>query len=344
LGISLDEATVPEDISNLWSIFGSKNKIPSIEELDSHFMSEEINSGIPGHLHRKSEFLTHPVFHQHHSETSMLRYLRYLQDKDIALDRSMIPLGSCTMKLNATSEMIPVSWPEFSNIHPFAPAKQAEGYQEMIRELENSLIRITGFDAVSMQPNSGAQGEYAGLLSIRHYHKSRGDSQRNICLIPSCAHGTNPASATLANMKIVIVKCDKDGNIDVEDLSEKAEKHAENLAALMITYPSTHGVFEDSIIRICEIIHENNGQVYMDGANSDYTVLKHTMSRRIGNHQSCEIFSVFFRFFTQILDIDVTVFITFHDNYFHVSQCRTRRICTVSGAGNQADVTLRIAP
>ena len=267
LGISLDEATVPEDISILWSIFGSKNKIPSIEELDSHFMAEKINSGIPGHLHRKSEFLTHPVFHQHHSETSMLRYLRYLQDKDIALDRSMIPLGSCTMKLNATSEMIPVSWPEFSNIHPFAPAKQAEGYEEMIRELENSLIRITGFDAVSMQPNSGAQGEYAGLLTIRHYHKSRGDSQRDICLIPSSAHGTNPASATLANMKIIIVKCDKDGNIDLENLREKAEKHADKLASLMITYPSTHGVFEDSIIHICEIIHQNGGQVYMDGAN-----------------------------------------------------------------------------
>ncbi len=267
LGISLDEATATEDISTLWRVFGGENKMPSIEELDSHFMAEDSNSGIPKYLRRSSEFLTHPVFHQHHSETAMLRYLRYLQDKDIALDRAMIPLGSCTMKLNATSEMLPVSWPEFSNIHPFAPEEQTEGYRLMIRELENSLIRITGFDKVSMQPNSGAQGEYAGLLTIRHYHKSRGDAQRNICLIPSSAHGTNPASATLANMKIVIVKCDKDGNIDVDNLREKAETHAENLSALMITYPSTHGVFEDSIIRICEIIHENGGQVYMDGAN-----------------------------------------------------------------------------
>ena len=267
LGISLDEATSPEDISTLWRVFGGENKLPSIEELDSHFITEDSDSGIPKNLRRSSEFLTHPVFHQHHSETAMLRYLRYLQDKDIALDRAMIPLGSCTMKLNATSEMIPISWPEFASIHPFAPSEQTEGYREMIRELENSLKRITGFDEVSMQPNSGAQGEYAGLLTIRHYHKSRGDSQRNICLIPSSAHGTTPASATLANMKIVIVKCDKDGNIDVENLREKAETHAENLAALMITYPSTHGVFEDSIIRICEIIHENGGQVYMDGAN-----------------------------------------------------------------------------
>jgi len=190
-----------------------------------------------------------------------------LQDKDIALDRAMIPLGSCTMKLNATSEMIPISWPEFANIHPFAPPQQTVGYRDLIDELENALIQITGFDAVSMQPNSGAQGEYAGLLAIRSYHKSRGEEQRNVCLIPSSAHGTNPASATLASMKIIIVKCDQDGNIDLENLRILAEKHAENLAALMITYPSTHGVFEDSLIQVCDIIHENGGQVYMDGAN-----------------------------------------------------------------------------
>ena len=197
----------------------------------------------------------------------MLRYLRYLQDKDIALDKSMIPLGSCTMKLNATSEMVPVSWPEFSNIHPFAPVNQTEGYVELISDLENYLKKITGFDAVSMQPNSGAQGEYAGLLAIHNYHKSRGEGHRNVCLIPSSAHGTNPASATMTSMKSVIVKCDQNGNIDVKNLSELAEKHAENLAALMITYPSTHGVFEESLIRICKIIHDKGGQVYMDGAN-----------------------------------------------------------------------------
>ena len=267
LGINLDEATSAEDITTLWRVFGGENKLPSIDELDSYFMDGSSDSGIPQNLRRTSDLLTHPVFNLYHSETAMLRYLRYLQDKDIALDRAMIPLGSCTMKLNATSEMIPISWPEIANIHPFAPSNQTEGYREMIRELENSLISITGFDVVSMQPNSGAQGEYAGLLAIKHYHKSRGEGQRNICLIPSSAHGTNPASATLASMKIVIVKCDKDGNIDVDNLREKAEAHAENLAALMITYPSTHGVFEESIIRICEIIHENGGQVYMDGAN-----------------------------------------------------------------------------
>ena len=267
LGISLDEETTKEDIVTLWRVFAGDKKLPSIDELDSHFMDLSNDSGIPKNLRRTSEILTHPVFHQYHSETAMLRYLRYLQDKDIALDRAMIPLGSCTMKLNATSEMIPISWPEFANIHPFAPPQQTEGYRDLIGELENALIQITGFDAVSMQPNSGAQGEYAGLLTIRSYHKSRGEEQRNVCLIPSSAHGTNPASATLASMKIIIVKCDQDGNIDLENLRILAEKHAENLAALMITYPSTHGVFEDSLIQICDIIHENGGQVYMDGAN-----------------------------------------------------------------------------
>lgn len=267
LGITLDETTVANDIDILWGVFAGNNEIPSVEELDEDFATGKKNSAIPETMSRVSGILTHPVFHQHHSETAMLRYLRYLQDKDIALDRSMIPLGSCTMKLNATSEMVPVSWPEFSNIHPFAPADQTEGYKDLINELEDYLIKITGFDAVSMQPNSGAQGEYAGLLAIHNYHKSRGQGHRNVCLIPSSAHGTNPASATMTSMKSVIVKCDEDGNIDVENLRELAEKHAENLAALMITYPSTHGVFEDSLIRICEIIHDNGGQVYMDGAN-----------------------------------------------------------------------------
>ena len=267
LGISLDEVTSTEDIATLWGVFAGGNKLPSIENLDSHFVDGSSDLGIPKKLRRTSEILLHPVFNQYHSETAMLRYLRYLQGKDIALDRAMIPLGSCTMKLNATSEMIPISWPEFANIHPFAPPEQTMGYKELIKELENLLVRVTGFDAVSMQPNSGAQGEYTGLLTIHYYHKSRGEGHRNVCLIPSSAHGTNPASATMASMKIVIVKCDQGGNIDVENLRELAEKHAENLAALMITYPSTHGVFEDSLIRICDIIHENGGQVYMDGAN-----------------------------------------------------------------------------
>ena len=267
IGISLDELSTLDDIYKLWKVFAGGRKLPSFKELDSYFVENLDDSGIPKNLRRKSKFLTHPVFNQNHSETAMLRYLRYLQDKDIALDRSMIPLGSCTMKLNATTEMIPVGWPEFSNIHPFAPSEQTVGYRELIDDLENLLIRITGFDKVSMQPNSGAQGEFAGLLTISKYHKSRGDFDRNICLIPSSAHGTNPASAMLLNMKIVILECDKEGNIDLDNLNKIAKKHSKNLAALMITYPSTHGVFEDSITSICEIIHENGGQVYMDGAN-----------------------------------------------------------------------------
>ncbi|MBG55515.1 MAG: glycine dehydrogenase (aminomethyl-transferring) [Deltaproteobacteria bacterium] len=267
LGITLDETTTTEDIQILWEIFSESNDLPSIKEIDSDFISGKKYSGIPQKLIRISDFLTHPVFHLYQSETAMLRYLRKLQDKDIALDKSMIPLGSCTMKLNATSEMVPISWPEFSNIHPFAPINQTEGYMKLISDLENYLIKITGFDVVSMQPNSGAQGEYAGLLAIHNYHKSRGDGHRNVCLIPSSAHGTNPASATMTSMKSIIVKCDENGNIDVNNLIELAEKNAENLAALMITYPSTHGVFEESLIHICEIIHNKGGQVYMDGAN-----------------------------------------------------------------------------
>jgi len=268
LGINLDETTTKEDIKKLWSVFNVNNDSLSIEKIDSYILnSGKVEEKIPTQLCRSSEFLKHPVFSKFHSETAMLRYLRYLQDKDIALDRAMIPLGSCTMKLNATSEMLPISWPEFANIHPFAPPEQTLGYAKMINELEDCLIRITGFDSISMQPNSGAQGEYAGLLTIRKYHLSRDDFNRNICLIPSSAHGTNPASASLANMTIVSVKCDKEGNIDLENLKEKAEKFSENLSALMITYPSTHGVFEESLISICEIIHNNGGQVYMDGAN-----------------------------------------------------------------------------
>ena len=267
LGITLDETTTSEDIKILWEVFLENNDFPSVNQIDLEFTTGKNNTMIPQNLVRNSDFLTHPVFHLNQSETAMLRYLRYLQDKDIALDKSMIPLGSCTMKLNATSEMVPISWPEFSNMHPFAPVNQTGGYKKLISDLENYLIKITGFDAVSMQPNSGAQGEYAGLLAIHNYHKSRGEGQRNVCLIPSSAHGTNPASASMPSMKSVIVKCDENGNIDVKNLSELADKHADNLAALMITYPSTHGVFEDSLIRICEIIHNKGGQVYMDGAN-----------------------------------------------------------------------------
>jgi glycine dehydrogenase len=226
----------------------------------------------PASLTRTSEFLSHPVFNMHHSEHEMLRYIKRLENKDLSLVHSMISLGSCTMKLNATAEMIPVTWPEFGNIHPFAPQDQAAGYIEMFRELTEQLKEITGFADVSLQPNSGAQGEYAGLMVIRAYHHSRGDHHRNITLIPSSAHGTNPASAVMAGMKVVIVKCDERGNIDVEDLRSKANENKENLAALMVTYPSTHGVFEESIQEVCKIIHDNGGQVYMDGANMNAQV------------------------------------------------------------------------
>ncbi len=224
-------------------------------------------TAIPVSLRRTSEILSHPVFNTHHSETEMLRYIRKLSDKDLALDRTMIPLGSCTMKLNATTEMIPVTWPEFGNMHPFAPAEQVTGYAEMIANLEDMLCKVTGFDAVTLQPNSGAQGEYAGLLAIRAYHLSRGDKQRDVCLIPSSAHGTNPASAQMCGMEVVVTKCDDNGNVDVGDLKAAAEKYSLRLAALMITYPSTHGVFEEAVKDICAIVHQHGGQVYMDGAN-----------------------------------------------------------------------------
>ncbi|HRJ66978.1 MAG TPA: aminomethyl-transferring glycine dehydrogenase, partial [Alphaproteobacteria bacterium] len=263
LGISLDEKSTRAEVFTLWQIFTGKSALPfSVESLDA-----QTDAMIPPALQRTSAFLTHPTFHMYRSETEMLRYLRHLEHKDIALNRSMIPLGSCTMKLNATAEMIPITWPEFANIHPFAPADQTEGYQMMLKDLEKKLCALTGFAAVSLQPNAGSQGEYAGLLVIQAYHQSRGDKQRDICLIPSSAHGTNPASAAMAGMQIVIVKCDENGNIDVEDLKAKAEQYKDTLAALMVTYPSTHGVYEEEIRVICDIIHANGGQVYMDGAN-----------------------------------------------------------------------------
>ncbi len=266
--ISLDETTTREDLATLWSIFAADGAaLPDVDALDA-----TTPSLIPSTLRRTSAFMQHPVFNTHHSEHELLRYLRTLADKDLAMDRTMIPLGSCTMKLNATAEMIPVTWPEFANIHPFAPAEQAEGYRELITTLEAMIVECTGYDAVSLQPNSGAQGEYAGLLAIRGYHRARGEGHRNICLIPESAHGTNPASAQMVGMDVVVVACDKDGNVDVADLRAKAEKHSANLAALMVTYPSTHGVFEEAIVEICEIIHAHGGQVYTDGANMNALV------------------------------------------------------------------------
>ena len=254
VGISLDETTTEDHLDELLSIF----KAPKIEET---------GNTIPSDLDRKSSYLDHLVFHSYHSETEMLRYLHRLETKDLSLNTSMIPLGSCTMKLNATTEMEAISWNEFSNIHPFAPNNQTDGYHKLIGELGNWLTEITGFDEISMQPNSGAQGEYTGLMVIRAFHKENGNDHRNICLIPASAHGTNPASAVIAGLKVVIVECDKHGNISKDDLAEKAKIHSENLAAIMVTYPSTHGVFEHSIKEICQIVHDYGGQVYLDGAN-----------------------------------------------------------------------------
>ncbi|MDY7567034.1 aminomethyl-transferring glycine dehydrogenase [Pseudomonas sp. RTC3] len=263
LGLSLDERCSEATVERLFDIFLGADHGLNIAELDA----ETLESGIPGALLRTSAYLTHPVFSMHHSETEMLRYLKQLENKDLALDQSMIPLGSCTMKLNATSEMIPITWPEFANLHPFVPREQALGYTAMIDELEAWLCAITGFDAVCMQPNSGAQGEYAGLLAIHKYHLSRHEDKREICLIPSSAHGTNPASAQMAGMHVVIVECDKAGNVDLADLKAKAQEAGDKLSCLMVTYPSTHGVYEEGIRDICEIIHSHGGQVYMDGAN-----------------------------------------------------------------------------
>jgi glycine dehydrogenase len=263
VGVSFDETTTAEDVAVLWrAVSGRDDPGFTVDELDAAHPA-----AIPPALRRTSACLQHPVFNTYRSETEMLRYLRRLQSRDIALDRSMIPLGSCTMKLNATTEMLPVTWPEFARLHPFAPLDQAKGSLELIHGLEDMLKRITGFAAVSLQPNAGSQGEYAGLLVIRRYHAARGDAGRNVCLIPSSAHGTNPASAIMAGMTVVVVDCDGDGNIDLDDLRAKAEQHAAALAALMVTYPSTHGVFEESIVEICEIVHRYGGQVYMDGAN-----------------------------------------------------------------------------
>ncbi|MFI6519446.1 aminomethyl-transferring glycine dehydrogenase [Spirillospora sp. NPDC050679] len=256
VAIACDETTLPEHVAAVLAAFGVEGAVP-----------EGVGDSFPEALRRESPYLSHPVFHQHRSETAMLRYLRKLQDKDIALDRSMIPLGSCTMKLNATTEMEPITWPEFANIHPFAPIDQARGYVELIGELESALAEITGYAKVSVQPNAGSQGELAGLLAIRGYHASRGEGHRNVCLIPSSAHGTNAASAVMAGMKVVVVKCDEAGNIDVADLHAKIDKHGDALSAIMVTYPSTHGVFEETITEVCAAVHDAGGQVYVDGAN-----------------------------------------------------------------------------
>ena len=259
LGIAVDETTTADIVEAVWRAFGGKL---SYAEVEAH-----ASDTLPTELQRTTAFLTHPVFHEHRSETELLRYMRKLSDRDLALDRAMIPLGSCTMKLNATTEMIPLTWPEFGSLHPFAPADQAKGYHALFARLEKWLAEITGYDAVSLQPNSGAQGEYAGLLAIRAFHAARGESHRKICLIPSSAHGTNPASAAMVGMDVVVVACDARGDVDVDDLRAKAEKHSKNLAAVMITYPSTHGVFEEHIRDICDIVHAHGGQVYLDGAN-----------------------------------------------------------------------------
>ena len=271
VSITLDETTSKEDVLNIIKFF-AKVKAKSIHDLDLDGLAANVKSRIPSELERTSTYLTHPVFNSHHSEHEMLRYIKSLEAKDLSLCHSMIALGSCTMKLNATTEMIPVTWPEFGKLHPFAPIDQVGGYMQIFAELNDWLSEITGFAAMSFQPNSGAQGEYTGLMVIRAYHLDRGDVQRNVALIPSSAHGTNPASAAMAGMKIVIVKCDEKGNIDVADLKEKALEHAHDLSCLMVTYPSTHGVFEESIIEICDVIHQYGGQVYMDGANMNAQV------------------------------------------------------------------------
>ncbi|WP_197093946.1 aminomethyl-transferring glycine dehydrogenase [Nonomuraea sp. SBT364] len=258
VSIACDEKTGPAELAKVWEAFGVE---PTATDTGT------AADALPAALLRESDYLTHPVFHEHHSETAMLRYLRKLQDKDIALDRSMIPLGSCTMKLNATTEMEPITWPEFAAIHPYAPEAQAAGYRELIETLEGWLAEVTGYDAVSIQPNAGSQGEFAGLLAIRAYHRAAGDTGRDVCLIPSSAHGTNAASAVMAGMRVVVVACDDDGNIDLADLDAKIGKHRDRLAAIMVTYPSTHGVYEESITEVCAKVHEAGGQVYVDGAN-----------------------------------------------------------------------------
>ncbi len=268
LCITLDETTTRDDIQLLWRIFAQDGQpLPTFEAFENG-----VEPLIPAHLRRSSAYLTHPVFNTHHSETGMLRYIRQLSDKDLALDRTMIPLGSCTMKLNATSEMIPITWPEFAHIHPFAPADQLQGYQALDEQLRAWLCQATGYAGISLQPNAGSQGEYAGLLAIKAYHAAQGQGQRNICLIPSSAHGTNPASAQMVGMQVVVTKCDDNGNVDMADLQAKCEQHSQNLACVMITYPSTHGVFETSVKELCALVHQHGGRVYVDGANMNALV------------------------------------------------------------------------
>ncbi|MFP4221707.1 MAG: aminomethyl-transferring glycine dehydrogenase [Phormidium sp.] len=267
VGISLDETTTDADVLDLWQIFADSLELPfTVDQMRDRVPESKYGIG-RSPLARESEYLTQEVFHQYHSETEFLRYVHRLQGKDLSLTTSMIPLGSCTMKLNATAEMLPVSWPEFAKIHPFAPKSQTQGYQLLFGQLQAWLAEITGFAGISLQPNAGSQGEYAGLQVIRAYHRDRGEAQRRVCLIPESAHGTNPASAVMCGMKVVAIACDGSGNIDIEDLRRKAETHAESLAAIMVTYPSTHGVFEESIVEVCEIVHRFGGQVYLDGAN-----------------------------------------------------------------------------
>jgi glycine dehydrogenase len=270
VGITLDETTLREDVVALFSILLGENHGLDIDALDATVAEE--STSVPAALLRKDPILTHPVFNRHHSETEMMRYMHSLERKDLALNQAMIPLGSCTMKLNAAAEMIPITWPEFSELHPFCPADQATGYLQMIGQLSQWLVQLTGYDALCMQPNSGAQGEYAGLLAIRHYHESRNEGGRNICLIPSSAHGTNPASAQMAGMSVVVVACDKQGNIDLHDLRVKAEQTGDALSCIMVTYPSTHGVYEETIREVCQIVHQFGGQVYLDGANMNAQV------------------------------------------------------------------------
>ncbi|MDD2925748.1 aminomethyl-transferring glycine dehydrogenase [Rhodoferax sp.] len=268
LGISLDETTTRADLEQLWGFFAKPGQsVPKVADLES--VTSDL---LPAALRRTSTYLTHPVFNSHHSETGMLRYIRRLSDFDLALDRSMIPLGSCTMKLNATSEMIPITWPEFAHLHPFAPADQRQGYAELDAQLRAWLCQATGYAGISLQPNAGSQGEYAGMMAIRAFHESRGEAHRNICLIPSSAHGTNPASATMAGMKVIVTACDAQGNVDMADLQAKCEQHSANLAAMMITYPSTHGVFETNVKALCALVHSHGGRVYVDGANMNALV------------------------------------------------------------------------
>ncbi|MEJ2053118.1 MAG: aminomethyl-transferring glycine dehydrogenase subunit GcvPB, partial [Calditrichaceae bacterium] len=268
VGISINETTNEADIQNILTVFETalSRKIPIESRKDADGIK------FPVSLKRKDDILTHPVFNTYHSETAMMRYIKQLENRDLSLTASMIPLGSCTMKLNPATAMFPVSWPEFASIHPFVPAEQTQGYLEIIKELESYLAKITGLAATSLQPNSGAQGEYTGLMVIRAYHKSRGDDQRNVVLIPSSAHGTNPASAVMAGSEVVIIDCDENGNIDIPELKNKAKAYKDRLAALMVTYPSTHGVFQDEIKEMCRIIHDNGGQVYLDGANMNAQV------------------------------------------------------------------------